>query len=668
MNFSITVFKPDGSQVPLPHDVNFSPQMWAATAVGGPELASVDFKGRGEGTWQAVRWLGHKIKIYNGIGDLVWYGHISEVNVNQGAFSTGITLESMSNRIRVAYTYTFADGSSTRGNTDWMQNDDSVNRYGAKELQHSGGDDMLAGAADELRDSLIDQLGVPIPSISAGQTIGQASGTLTCKGDFSLLDWQYYTELRGLEESNTSGNSTVSLGLGFTASFGWIGEDEEKELWTVHQVMDGLEKGMIVDVIDGANAGTYTIDSNPRGKPEVVVGDVDFTGNRTISDEKGITGKWANGDVIQVSGSNNNDGYRRVDAVVNKERIEVRPKTISTSLGNTNVTIQRGYSVNLVEKPPNHELYGVTSTIFPHGYIIAQSFTLTNNTTPWTCDSIAIRILKIGNPTDSIKVELRTGGATHPGATILATQVLSGTEIFDTSAGWYEFNMGNAQALTYGTIYWIMVSRTGVAEFNNYYKISVDEDVPYAIGSLKMYSVGANSWADRTVNATMPFIVRGKDLITDQITNIVSNYAQFVTDVEILDSSTVETNQYRIGDTTALVELKDFLEMGVNGGRRYICHMTPERHLIIEEEPAPPDYPQVAIKADGKLGLSIGGVYPEGRLPAGQWVDVQSPYLVDSIAKLTPYFVERAEYSASNGQTRIEPRRADPYDIRIRQG
>ena len=660
--FYISVKNRNGTDIILPKNSIITPEAWSSTAVGGCENATIAIQGPSEGVWLSVKWLGYQIQIYNHLHDLVWWGHISEVNVSQGSFSAGISLDSMSNRIRVAYSYNLADGTSIRGDTLWAQDDDSIDRYGTKELQHSGGADLTDLAAGELRDSLLDQLKFPIPTIAAGESGESASATLTCRGDYDLLNWQYYTELRGLEQSNSNGNTSIPVGYGFTAHLSWFG-GEELEMWATSQVLDALEPEMVIDVT-GGNAGAWTIASTARGEVESVTGPVEFTADNTIVDAANVVGKWGTGDVILVSGTSSNNRAFRIDKIEDRTTVETEPELIVTESAGS-ATITRGYNLKVVETPA--ELYHTSSTVTPRGYIIAQSFQLEHNVSSWTCDTISIRVLRVGSPGDSLKVELRSGGSS-PSETVLAQQTIAASEIFDTRAGWYEFDMGNTVSLSFGTSYWIVVSRTGVLDPLNYYEVPIDEDAPYTLGSMKLRTIGG-AWVTRTTDATMPFIVRGRELITTQISNILTNYAQFVVNSEILTASTVSTNQYRVGDTKSLFDLENLLALGVNNGRRYICHMTPERRLVIDEEPEKDDSPQLSIAHDGTLMTSVGGIYPAGRLPVGQWVGVDVRHFAgDAIAQLSPYFVERAEFSTNSFQTRLEPRHNDPFDIRIKQG
>lgn len=397
-----------GKPIVLPTRTEFTPITWSSVAVGGCEKSSINMSGPAEGIWQVLQWLGYQIKIYNHIADLVWWGHISRVEIADGAFNVGLELDSMSNRIRVAYTYSLADGTAIRGDTQWAQNDASIARYGIKELQHSGGSNITDIAASELRDSLLEQLQAPVPTIDAGLSSGLANGSISCRGDFQLMDWQYYTELRGLEESNTNGTVTLPIGYGFTDEVSWLADDDEKELWCFNPYLDGLQKDMVIDVT-GLNPGTYTIESPARGEVESTTDTVSFLSDQDISDTVGIIGQWSNGDIIDISGSVDNNERRRISKIEETTEIKVKPKSVTTEPNATNVTIRRGYSTKLVEKPLA-EYFNAASTITPRGYITAQSFQLSNNVEKWTCDSIAVRLKKVGNPASAIKLELRSGG------------------------------------------------------------------------------------------------------------------------------------------------------------------------------------------------------------------------------------------------------------------
>lgn len=664
MSFTITIKRQDDSYAFLPPGVKFEVENYSSTVMGGPELATISATGNSDGIWNLAPLVGYKIFIYEPKGELVWWGYLSEVRINFGRFGAGVSLDSMANRVRLAYSYTGADGVARRGTTPWTQDLTSISYYGKKELLYSVSNlDLLA--ATERRNDLLQELSLPQPKITDGRSRSSFGATLICRGDADLLDWEYCPEPRGLEQAVTNGSTLVPIGYAIDSTFSWVGEGEEWELWTNNAVLETVQSGMKFDVTGGTNDGdTYTLSSAVRGDIQATFANTTFTADDNIVDGDRVVGKWGNGDVIQVESTSSNNGYYRIDKVIDKEEIDVLPATISNET--TTALITRGYYVTLNEQPTT--AYGDSTVLTLQSNMLAQSFTLSEFTSPWTCNTISIRVQKVGSPSDNMKIELRGGSDTAPSGSVLVSATIAGSSMYSNQPLWYQWDMGNTQSMTHGTRYWIVASRTGTADHENYYAIAVDEDAPYTGGVLRLGSIDG-SWYERTPNATMPFIVRGSEDIVTQITNIVDDHAQFVSGVDFLSTSTIEIPQYRIGDTTSRHEIEKMLDLGVNSGRRLLYRMTPERRLVIYEKPVNTGNNHLFIDEEGILKSRFGSNRLRGQLPVGEFADIKNIRLAsNTLAPLGPYFIWRAEYDVKSGDTRVEPLNSDPFNTGVTNG
>ncbi len=83
------------------------------------------------------------------------------------------------------------------------------------------------------------------------------------------------------------------------------------------------------------------------------------------------------------------------------------------------------------------------------------------------------KLRKFGTPSDNVKVELYTNLADAPNTLLAtATEQVAGTDIpAGTTFTEYDFNFPNGPQLTAETTYWIVVSRTGSLDANNYYSV-----------------------------------------------------------------------------------------------------------------------------------------------------------------------------------------------------
>lgn len=142
---------------------------------------------------------------------------------------------------------------------------------------------------------------------------------------------------------------------------------------------------------------------------------------------------------------------------------------------------------------------------------------------------------------------------------------------------------------------------------------------------------------------------------------LLSRVGAFVLRSEVAASG-VETNQWRYGDNTALVELDSLLNLGTSNDRRMLARMTRERTLVVAEEPTQPDPVVYFLRADGMLvdryDQPLVEVYP----PVGQWVDekgiVPDSVQVSLLLRAGPFVLERAEYDVKRGRWRTEARDA----------
>jgi len=176
---------------------------WSAN--GGPMEGSITATEGSEGAlWELLEWLRRPVEILHPkTGRAVWWGYVHAATV-RGAIEVGASLDSMVNRVAVAYSYV-AVGTNivgSRATTAWTQDDLSVGTYGIKEFLSSAGG-MTPEAALGRRDAIL--AAQRWPEAPAGMTGGMLpkgrsrysgakqsrSATLTLRGWWSTLGWRY---------------------------------------------------------------------------------------------------------------------------------------------------------------------------------------------------------------------------------------------------------------------------------------------------------------------------------------------------------------------------------------------------------------------------------------------------------------------------------------------
>lgn len=656
---SVVLFGPDGRQVVLPAGLTLDWDWHSWAAVGGPDEMDVTVQATEDAAWEPARWLGWKIHARNELGSLVWWGYIDEVEITRPGYRVGLSLREMSNRVQVLYTYEDAAGALVDAETEWAEHAQSVARYGVQELRHTMSD-TTAEAAEALRDRILAGRGVPhgVPSARGGTP----GATLRCRGRWSTLARKYWQQVAGKEGHETTGNASQALGVGKTAAT--IGFREEPR--RIFDVDEGFLTGSKV-VVSGStsNDGTYEVASLSVQEDWTVVStEITFA----AQDDLTITGTGfaglAVGDIIQVQGSALNDGIYEIGSLENDNHLEVREKGIVAEAAGATVTISRRSYLSTVENLVEEDA-GATVTLTGYGVKVGQGFGLAEDA-DWTAAEVAVRVKRVGTPTDDLKIELCAAGGGVPG-TVLDSGTVDGENDIATTMGWVVVPLSNTALLEFGETYWIVLSRTGANDASNFYVVDFDENSEYVHGE-RIWT--GSAWVARDPDGDIPFVVWGKAETTQQLADIIEEAGEFLTAAEISDASGIETRQWRAGELTALDEAEKLLEIGDSSGGRLLATVTPEERVVIFARPAADERTDWRVRADGQIVSSLGEPIEPGRTPAGRWLRLtDAPAYVDDVAPLSPVFVERATARA-DGTVEWEPEGVpSPWELaRVQQG
>lgn len=632
-----------GNALPWPNGVTATVERYGGRATHGFDQAAVAAVGPVDALWALLRWLGYRLRIRDDAGEAVWGGLIEEVTLQLGAFEVGLSLDGMYNRIAVAYTTIDASGADVRATTAWAEDAESVARYGYKELLHTAAD-ISAAQATALRDTLLATLSKPRPHLSLSG--GEPGAVIRAVGLLATLDWRYYGQVAGLEE-HTAGGQEQALGQGLTATT--IGFTQDGRLHDTGNRVEALPKDSNVQITGSAsNNGTHLLTASGRDGSSYTANTIRFEPSDDVLDTAEGLGFLSANDLVTISGSSSHNGFRRVKGG-GAAAMTVAPD-VTTEAAGASITLAQAGSIRTGSVFVN-EFPGATVTVTVHGQKIAQSFSLAANTS-WTVDQVALNLTKIGAPADSVQVDLCADSAGAPGAVLASATVAAGS-IYP-SASWVAFDLGNTVTISYGVTYWLVISRTGANNIDNYYTVTVDEDLGYGRGTLRLWTGAA--WVDRATPADLAFRVLGAWATTRQIQEIYTACNQHFTALDLVDASGVESLQYRDGDSTALAELGELAAAGTSSGQRLLIATTPDWVLRVQVQPASGEN-NLLLAADGALRTPTGRTLPAGRLPTGQWVRlIDVPANVDALASLANIFIERAEWS--NGALRLEPQGA----------
>ena len=653
--FSIEVKTHGLLDVAVPPNIKIDVASLSNNMIGGPEQATITATAPRDGLYPLLNWLNYQIKIF-GAGQL-WTGFVDEVSLALGGVEVGLSLENMYNRVRVAYTYDSPSGEQTRGNTDWAEDSGSIARYGVRELQHSVSDQSLT-QAEALRDQLLAKFKNPQKKIRITGSGTAAQATINCRGYNTKLGWEYYENLVGIEEYNEGGSSEILVGWALTSN--QIAFDSiSNKIHDYQARLELLQNGDRLAVTGStSNNATYqvTAETEDDAQRTYTASTISLDPTDDILDSaNGLEDNLTSKQLINLSGTSGHDGWYVIKSIQEPDHITVNPATLTAEAAGSSITITHGNSVE-VDTTPVLEFPSSTATLTSEGYKVAQSFQIT---TGWDADKISIRVYKVGSPSDNLTVTVHSDNSGVPGS-ILGTATILNADI-PTAMNWAEASFVSRFALSAATTYWIQVARSGSASESNAFRVEINDSEDregYASGIVKAWN--GSSWATR--DADMPFRLLSAVETTEQIEAMLTA-SSHVSTADIQLASGIYTNQYREGDRTILDEINELLAVGGSSGETMISTLNENGVYSVLEKPASSTV-QWAIANDGTLRNMADVALAEGRLIAGQWLELLD---LPGYPSLSPFFVERCEYS--NGAYSIDPEGVkSPFDFDVEQG
>jgi len=183
---------------PLLPRLEYQVERYSTKAFGGPFEATITARGDMMSLWELLETLRCPVQIRAPEGDVVWWGYVSAVDIiavnplaqNNLPIQASASLETMFNRVAVAYNEDDNGSVGERQTTDWLDDDHSQSIYGIKELLASGGDLNGQYVAENGRDTLLAQKRLPITEITFRQSL-PSRATIRCFGWWQSLGWRY---------------------------------------------------------------------------------------------------------------------------------------------------------------------------------------------------------------------------------------------------------------------------------------------------------------------------------------------------------------------------------------------------------------------------------------------------------------------------------------------
>lgn len=318
--------------------------------------------------------------------------------------------------------------------------------------------------------------------------------------------------------------------------------------------------------------------------------------------------------------------------------------TVSGSVSNntTFTVIQDGANDGnrlSVSPIPTSEAAGATVTIALRGEQVAQSFLGVTN---FSAKRVALKLGKVGSPTDSVSVQLRNDSGGNVGATVLGSGSISNSALSD-SADWVWVELGSAVALSAGTRYWLVIYRSSTTSAIDHYLVQFDDSV---YESVQLWS--GSAWVAGSGVSCVLFRVWAVEDLLVQVKRMLSDGNQFNFALDAEGSHGVSSNQWRQGDRRTLAEVEELLATTGSNGRRLISRVDAQRAVHVYAEPVSSEGD--ALLTQARTVKTAGGQpWAEGVLPVGRWLVRDGlPSGVDIMIQRS-IFVEEAIYDVQAG-------------------
>lgn len=196
----------------LPEGLDVVVNAYSKSVYGGCLEAEIEIKGETERLFELINYLRDGVEIYDEAGNAVWWGYVERVEIPNKSVMIVADLDEMHNKVAVAYNLISAGDNTVglRRTSAWVVDDDSIAKFGTKELLESGGS-MNAVEALSMATRLRNEMRFPRVYVTGGQE-GEKVAKVVCYGWWQTLGWRYCCVPTELALSfQTFGDASVEL-------------------------------------------------------------------------------------------------------------------------------------------------------------------------------------------------------------------------------------------------------------------------------------------------------------------------------------------------------------------------------------------------------------------------------------------------------------------------
>jgi hypothetical protein len=648
----------DDIQVEVSADCKIKVVNYSASAQSGEEYAELSVEVDNILSLLVLKkWLGKVLRIFNSNNQIVWVGVVTEVELGLNQYTLTGSLERMANRIAVIFEERSASGDKISRQTPFADHTESQQFFGfRKELLFSAGEATLEQAIVQ-RDQLLKDLAWPVGAPTIKKFFG---AQVRCEGLMRSLAWTLY--------SNPFGRIGNSSRIKLQTLLGWRWTSQQvgfrkRKIFLFEDFIRSLKKGdrvRIVGTSKSFNEGTYELGNFSGEVLSQTSTQIYFDPADDLlhQDPEGWLG-FEEEYFIKVEGSTNNSGFHWVKRKVDNSRMEISPGLSSNFVAEppgAEITVRQSFTID-ASREVEVELPGAEVTFFSHSEKIAQSFV---SPVDMLLGRISLRLKKVNDGNDLV-IKICQDNSGEPG-TLLDTQLLFASEIpsFEREI-WIELPVISISA---NVTYWIVIETPNVSS-ENYLLVGTS-------GELFFNTLGWDgaSWSPLVkdgMNISLEFQLWDLEDTSVTMQRILAQCGQLLQGIDVA-STGVRRCQYADGTLNAMEELLKVIKIGSSSGRLTVqVNPTNFKLLVKPEEPITNNL--LILTEKGELKSPEGTILGEGVLPIGKWVEFEkSPQETNPNWKLSPFFVERAEYNRnSEPKLRLEPKFARNFRDRLRE-
>lgn len=627
----------------VPKGLTLQPVRLAHSDRGGCWEALVNVAGALEDTQFCTDWLGRRIHILNDVGSIVWFGVVTSVTVGLGKWAVGRTLAGLVNRCAVEYSAQDRTSGDNYEVTSWADDATSQATYGTREHLVSIGDASV-GEANARRATALAQGANPA---TVRSRTGGTGATLTCWGLIRFLEWKYYTNLVGRIEHDADDATEMSIGW-------WLTDDNigffEGTIQHLDAQLGALHEGDKIQISGSdSNDGTKIVSqaANSDEKKTLISTGIGFEANDDIFGSGTDFRDFRTGEFIKISGSPANSRYHYIDGKPTDAYMTTKEALTGNLIYETpgaSVTIEQGHKI-VIEESTTDEVMGdaASVTIKLVGFQLAQSFVAPAT---MTLDRVAVKVGKVGSPVDVLHVRLYSNSAGNPG-TWLDTATLDPDDMSE-DPDWVWANFATGISITATTTYWLLLVRNGSDEATNYYTAALVDGAYETTKAWDNATWSALTWLPAGT-VSVPFKLWDIEDTSVAIARIVTNCGGSFVTATTVSSTGVERNQWADNGARGDHELTRLLDIGTSAGARLICNVTQTGTLVVTAEPSQPTDTLTLPRYgdDDRITQHNGAQWQNGMSAAGQWVNLALPQGIGRQWDISPAYVRKSEFDVA---------------------